>query len=99
MIELFHGTDDAGLAGIIAAGAIRGPVFLTPRRDMAEEYAPNVVAVRVDEDSLMIDADLPGQNLLTVQEANDHFGNDGWSIRDYLRAGQSVAVSHDVVIA
>lgn len=98
MIQLFHGTDDEGLAGITAAGAIRGPVFLTPRRDVAEAYAPNVITVQVDESDLMIDCDLPGQLLLTVDEANGYLGNDGWTISDYLRNGQSVAVLTDIAI-
>lgn len=96
-MELFHATDDAGLAGIEAAGAIRGPVFLTPVRDVAEGYAPNVLSVQVDADSLMIDCDLPDQKLLTVDEANEYLGND-WTIDEYIRNGHSVAVENDIPV-
>ena len=97
--KLYHGTNAEGFAGIQRDGVINGPVFLTPRKDVAIEYGgDHAIEVGILEDDLLIDLDLPGARLLTVDEANDYLGNDGWSISKYLDEGYSVGVNADVVV-
>jgi hypothetical protein len=94
-MKLYHGTDADAKKSIDADGFINGPVFLTPCRDTAEWYGGGddsvIIEVIVDEADLLIDFDLPGQRLMTVEDANQYTGNDGWTIDDYLNDGQSVA--------
>jgi len=101
MSRLYHGTDEAGYAGIRQTGRIKSRgigVFFTPDRNMAEEYGDFVVEVNVDDAELMIDCDLPGQTLRTVGDANEYLENVDWTIDDYLSAGHSVAIPRDVII-
>lgn len=100
MATLFHGTSDEAADAIRAAGFINGPVFLTPSKAAAEEYAygETVFRVSVPDADLLVDLDLPGARLLSVEDANGYSGNDGWTIADYIRANHSVGVDRDVAI-
>lgn len=98
---LYHGTNEIGYNAIQESGFLRGPVFLTPRKDIADEYGGDsdfTIKVSIPADKLKIDFDLPGQRLLTVDEANDYSGNDGWTIDDYIADGASVGVDENIVI-
>lgn len=96
-VTMFHGTTPDGLRGIKADGYIEGPAFLSNRKGQAETYGNNVVEVNVPKEQLMIDPDLGGQLLLTVDEANGYFNNQGWSIDDYLNAGRYSFASPNAV--
>jgi hypothetical protein len=102
LVRLYHGTSEEGFGEINRLGSIWGPAFFSPRREVAESYAEanggDVLSALVPKEHLLIDADLPGARLMTVDEANVHLDNPGWSIDDYLRNGQSVGVKHDVPI-
>ena len=93
---LFHGTSESAGKDIMASGIINGPVFLTPSREMAENYGECVIEVEVSEDDLMIDFDLPGQRILDVESANSYTGNCDYDISDYIYNDQSVAVKSSV---
>ena len=97
-VRLFHGTTQEGHAQITGGGSILGPAFFTPRREMAESYGPHVVEAHVPKDRLMIDFDLPGAKLLSLEEANRYAGTPGRTIDDWLQSGQSVGVPNDVPI-
>lgn len=97
MVRMYHSTSVDGEKGIKSLGKILQPVFLARDRSLASEYADGIVFdVDVPKRDLMIDADLPGGRLLTVSQANDYFGNRGWTIDDYLRGPYSFAVDRDV---
>lgn len=103
-VRLYHGTSAEGLDAINSEGRVRGPAFFTPDRTAAQRYADdpaNVVAVDVPKNSLKIDHDLPGGQLLDVKQSNDYLGPhaEDWTIDDYLRRGYSVGVDHDVSVA
>ena len=99
-MTLYHGTSDDNYAAIQQSNMLRGPVFLTPNWESAEQYSDGgqIIEIDIDEEDLLIDFDLPGQALLDVETANDYSGNDGWTIFDYLNAGQSVATRLSVEI-
>jgi len=97
-VRLFHGTTEEGIDGIRSSGKIFGKAFFTPRREVAESFGPHVAEADVPVDKLTIDPDLGGQVTLGVDEANGYFGNKGWSLDDYIRAGYSLAVDDDVAI-
>jgi len=102
-ITLYHGTDEAGHAGIMSDGYIAAPVFLSPDRRAAEDYADGgpVIEVQVDPAILCVDLDLPGGRLLSVSEANDYQGSDhqGFTIEDYIRNGYSVGTNEPVQVS
>ena len=100
-VTLYHGTSPDGLAAIKATGRIAGPAFFSPDKSAAKDYAAGgpVVEVKVPRSALKIDFDLPGGQLLNVGDANGYSGNEGWTIDDYLREGQSVGVDGHVPIA
>jgi hypothetical protein len=104
-VKLFHGTTEEGYKGITSSNKIEGPVYLTPRSDVAKDYSlqnssdPYVVEVNVPKNKLMIDFDLPGGRLLDVESANSYSGNTGWTIDDYLSRGYSVGVNDGVPLA
>ena len=91
MITLFHGT--TAKSEIIKDGFNTEFVFLTPRLEVAEMYADDVVSVVVDQDDLLIDLDQAGAIGLTVDEANYMTGNDFSCADDYLDAGFSVCIA------
>lgn len=97
-MKLFHGTDIDSADAILSEKTVRGPAFFTPRKDVAEDYAGDgeVIEVKMDPDDLKIDLDLPGARLLSVDEANHHLGNEGWTIEDYYENGFSMGVDSDV---
>ena len=100
-VELFHGTDSSGAKAIAESGYIRRSAFFTPDRTVAQAYGGpdgEVITVSIPKSDLMIDMDLPGQTLLTVDEANGYAENDGWTIEDYIRNGHSVGVESDVYL-
>ena len=98
---LYHGTNSEGFEGIQKDGVINGPVFLTPRKEAADEYGGDpekTIKVKIPRELLKVDFDLPGQKLLSVEDANVYSGNEGWDISDYLANGYSVGVDASVVI-
>lgn len=98
-INLYHGTTEEGAEGILNSKKIFGPAFFSDRRDMASDYSVggHVIEAKVPISRLMIDADLPGQKLLSVDDANGYFDNPGWTINDYLSARRySFGVKDDV---
>jgi len=99
-VTLFHGTSPEGLARIKETGLINGPVFLSPKKGAAFDYAGGgpVVEVKVPKSELKIDFDLPGGQLLDVKSANGYSGKDGWTIEDYLDAGHSVGIERHLPV-
>lgn len=99
-MTLYHGTSTENLTAIQQTGMLYGPVFLTPRKDVAAQYADEdaIIEVCVDANKLMIDFDLPGEKLLTVEEANEYDDNPDWDIYDYLDAGYSVGLKETIAI-
>jgi hypothetical protein len=96
MVTLYHGTPAA--EQIKRAGRIEAPVYLSSRKSSAEQYG-DVIPVQVPKSALKIDADLPGGKLLSIKEANDYFGNKGWTIDDYLASDRySFAAPNDVAL-
>lgn len=101
LITLYHGTDADGYSGITEDGFISGPVFLTPDKEMAENYSPDgtdPIELLIPAEHLKVDFDLAGGRVLDIEQANSYTGNDGWSIEDYLDRRNSVAVESDVYI-
>ena len=100
-VTLYHGTDSGALGQIAIDGALKGPVYFTPRKDLAEEYADGgpVVELSIAESELKIDFDLEGGRLLTVPEANQYIEKEDWTINDYLQDGQSVGVEDDIAVS
>ena len=91
MITLFHGTQSKN--EIIENGFNTELVFLTARKEIAEDYGFEIVSVIVDEDDLLIDLDQQGAIGLTFEQANMMTGNDFSCAGDYLDAGFSVCVA------
>lgn len=62
-ITLYHGTPKFNYNSIIAEGELSGPVYLTPRKELAEDYAANnsadyvVFEIEVDRGLLNYDAE------------------------------------------
>lgn len=83
-MRLFHGTSADAATAIMAQGFIRGPVYLTPRREMAEEYGPCVIEVDVPISSLRQD--------YTAQVDDDE------DIAEWLRRGKSAYTNGDVEV-
>lgn len=85
-MKLYHGTSYENAIAIQESGIINGPVFMTANRNAAGDYAGDgeVLEVYVDESELMIDLDMPGAALITVDEACEYLGEE------------SVAVNRDV---
>lgn len=99
-VRMYHGTTDEGKAGIEADGLVRGPAFFSDRQGQAGSFGGHVFEVPVRKSDLMIDADLPGGRLLTVEEANRYWDNEGWTVDDYLNAGRySFGVDKDVPLS
>ena len=97
MTTVYHGTSKSAAETIRSSGKITGPVFLTPRREIAASYGEEIIEVQVSEDDLMIDLDLPGGRLLSVESANDYSDRD-WTIGEYIKAGHSVGLVDAVKI-
>ena len=100
-VRLFHGTSPEGFADIHSTGRINGPAFFTPNKAAAADYAGGgpVMEVNVPKSALKVDMDLPGGQLLTVDDANAYSGRDGWTIDDYLNAGHNVGVDEHVPVS
>lgn len=99
-VTLYHGTASDSIPEIAQGGMLRGPVYLTPRREVAEDYSggESVIQVRVPESEIKIDLDLPGGRLLTVDEANRNLDREGWTLEDYIDDGSSVGVDSAVSV-
>ena len=105
-VILFHGTTKAALSEIRRSGVLKGPVFLTPFKEDAEDYAGAegyagaevvVLEVGVEKELLMIDFDLPGGKLLDLEDANFYSENENdKSIEDWLEEGQAIGVEGDI---
>lgn len=101
LVTLYHGTDKAGYDAIRREGRVRGPVFLTPRRDVAEAYGgdeAHVIGVQVPASFLQVDFDLPGSQTLPFEGAVEYADKSWQTIHDALREGQSVATLKDILI-
>lgn len=99
-MTLYHGTTPEAKAAIDQQGVMRGPVFFSPSKSAATDYASDgesVVEVNVPADALCVDFDLPGARLLTVDDANEYTGND-WTLDDYIDAGYSVGINESLVV-
>ncbi|WP_281083928.1 hypothetical protein [Klebsiella quasivariicola] len=90
MTAFFHGTSEDSATEIKENGFSTEMVFFTPRKDVAEEYGEEVVAVYVDTDDLMIDLDMAGATGMSVDEANAYLNNEEWDINNYINAGYSL---------
>lgn len=101
-MQLYHGTTIENAAAIRACGFINGPVFLTPDYNTAADYScegeGEVISVSVDADDLMIDLDMPGAMLLTVEQACSYLGEEVRDINWFIRNGYSVGVSSSVSV-
>ena len=75
-------------------------VYLLADKGRAEDYGDDVVAVRVQDDDLLIDLDMPGAVGVDVETANAITGNEFDCASEYAAAGFAVcAHTHDVTIA
>ena len=96
MATYFHGT--AAKEEIIEHGFNTEIVFLTSRKDVAEDYGFDVVEVAVDEEHLMVDLDSAGAVGVGFEMANAMTGNDYESAAEYAANGYSVcAYSKNVI--
>ena len=99
-VILFHSTTKGALSDIRRSGVLKGPVFLTPFKEGAEDYAGAegvVLEVGVEKELLMIDFDLPGGKLLDLEDANFYSENENdKSIEDWLEEGQAIGVEGDI---
>ena len=89
-MNLYHGT--ASKDEIIESGFNTEWVFLTARRDVAEDYGFDVVEVIVSDDDLFVDLDVAGAIGVTVESANAITGNYYESAAEYAQNGFSVCV-------
>lgn len=85
-MKLYHGTTHEGLAGMMADGVVNGPVYLTARRDVAEDYSGGVV-LQFDVDTSTLEMDTEGRDF------------DGEDIGEWIRSGGSVYVSASLPFA
>jgi hypothetical protein len=100
MTIFFHGTSEESAIEIKENGFFTEMVFITPSKDVAEEYAcgEEVITVSVnDVDNLLIDLDIAGAKGMTVDEANSYLNNEDWDINDYINAGYSLCVKAEFV--
>lgn len=97
MATYFHGS--AAKEEIIESGFNTELVFLTARRDVAEDYGFDVVEVTVDEEHLMVDLDISGAVGVSFETANAMTGNDYESASEYAANGYSVCVYSKNVIS
>lgn len=99
-MKLFHGTTAENADAIKSCGFINGPVFMTPNYSTAADYAGDgeVIEVTVDNDELMIDLDLPGAMLLTVDDACQYLDEEDRDIYWFIKNGYSVGVIGSVSI-
>lgn len=97
---LYHGTSAEAAEQIREAGFICGPVFLSARRDIAEDYAGEgeVIEASIALECLLVDLDMPGAALLPVADAAGYLGVDADSIEWFIDHGYSVGVAGDVKI-
>lgn len=96
LVRLYHGTDEVGAAGINEKGLIEGPVFLTPRKEIAEEYGEHVFSVEVPAKELGVDFDLPGARILDFDEAKRYAEKEWEDIYDAIDEGVSVATPKSI---
>ena len=89
-MNLYHGT--ASKDEIIESCFNTEWVFLTSRRDVAEDYGFDVVEVSVSSDDLFVDMDVAGAIGVTVEAANAMTGNQYETAAEYAKEGYSVCV-------
>ena len=94
---LYHGT--ASKEEIIDSGFNTEWVFMTARKDVAEDYGLDVVEVSVCDDDLFVDLDVAGAIGITVESANAITGNDYESAAEYAQSGYSVCVLAKSIIS
>jgi hypothetical protein len=99
-VILFHGTTKAALSEIRRSGVLEGPVFLTPRKEVAEDYAGDdgvVLEVEVEKELLLLDFDFAGAQLISLEDANVYTESEGdKSIDEWLEEGQSVGIDRNI---
>jgi len=94
-IKLYHGTTPEAYDEIMQSGILNAPVYMTPRKDIAEQYGDNVVSVMVDENALGIDLDLPSGKLLSAEDAASYLERpDLKTVQDFIDAGFSVGTTN-----
>lgn len=86
-MRLYHGTTRDNADEINRAGYLRGPVFLAREKSTAQSYGDVVFSVDVPEAELLIDLDLPGARLLTLDEANAYSDNPDGTLSSYNSFG------------
>ncbi|HAV0413625.1 TPA: hypothetical protein JFW75_003449 [Salmonella enterica] len=90
MTTFYHGTSEDSADLIKENGFSTELVFVTPRKDIAEEYGEEVIKVSIDNDDLLVDLDMAGAVGMSVEEANAYLSNDDWEISDYINQGYSL---------
>lgn len=96
-MNLYHGT--ASKDEIIESGFNTEWVFLTARRDVAEDYGFDVVEVSVSDDDLFVDLDVAGAIGVTVESANAMTGNQYETAAEYAENGYSVCTKSSSVMS
>ena len=86
LIPMWHGTTDDSAKAILERGFDGNSVFMLDRASDALQYGEHALPLYVRKGALKIDADLPGASLLSVEDANSYFGNDGYGIDDYINS-------------
>lgn len=97
---VYHGTTPENLAQIKSDNKINGPVYFTPRKDIAEQYGGDdgvALKLNVTEEQIKIDLDLPGGLLLSATEASEYLKND-WTLQDYIENGYSLGTESDILL-
>ena len=74
-------------------------MFLTARRDVAEDYGFDVVEVSVSDDDLFVDLDVAGAIGVTVESANSMTGNQYETAAEYAENGYSVCAKSSSVMS
>lgn len=97
MTIFFHGTSEDSVDLIKENGFSTELVFVTPRKDIAEEYGEEVISVSIDKDDLLVDLDMPGAVGISVDVANAYLNNDDWDISDYINQGYSLCAKAESV--
>lgn len=88
-VILYHGTPKFNYNAIIADGELSGPVYLTPRKELAEDYAANnsadyvVFEIKVDRDLLNYDAEFVNEQCVEASlEAGSVYVDEAVSVKN-----------------
>lgn len=86
----YHGTSESSAKEIKLNGFNTELVFVTPRKEIAEDFGKIVISVEINEENILVDLDSSGAIGLDVENANAYTGNEDWSINDYIENGYSL---------